>query len=62
MDLGRNVKAEVEGDTLILRLDLKAVGERSASGKTLVVATTSGNVPVPGTNPVMSLGLNLYHK
>jgi hypothetical protein len=45
--------------TIIVRLD-KPVGP-SASGKTLVLATTSGNVSVPGREDV-KVGLNVYTK
>ncbi len=35
--------AVIEGDELVIRLPMSAKPERSASGKTLVVASTRGN-------------------
>ena len=35
--------AQIVGDELVLRIPMKAKPERSASGKTLVVASTHGN-------------------
>lgn len=57
-DLGRNVKMLKEGNIVFLAIDTTAAGSPSASGKTLVKATTNGNVAVPGTNA--KIGLNYY--
>ncbi|HEY4308922.1 MAG TPA: hypothetical protein VGN12_05675 [Pirellulales bacterium] len=35
--------AKIEGDELVIRLPMNEKPERSASGKTLVVASTRGN-------------------
>ena len=56
-----NVKFTVKGHTLTIEIDLEHVGGASASGKTTRVASTCGNVPVPGTDGVI-LGLNAYCK
>lgn len=40
--IGTGVQAEVKGDTIVLTIDAGAKPRPSASGKTLVVATTSG--------------------
>jgi hypothetical protein len=53
-----NIKAEVKGNVLTLTIDLKAKGSPSKSGKSQVIATTSGNAAVAGTE--FKLGLNLY--
>lgn len=59
--LGENIEATVENNgTLILRIDLKKRLRRSSSGKSTIIATTSGNIAIPGTPAV--LGLNLYTK
>lgn len=55
-----NIKARVDGDTLHLEIDLNKRLGPSASGKTTIVATTSGNQPIPGTDVV--IGLNAYVK
>lgn len=59
-NLGDNVKYIVEGDTLTLRIDLAHRGGRSASGKTIRVASTEGNVKVPNTEVI--IGINAYTK
>jgi len=61
----RNVSLKVEGDELVIRINLKDKGTPSASGKSTVIATTQGNISVPGTEDKRSrvlckLGLNLY--
>ena len=43
---GDNIVCEVVGDTLVLTIDLKAQAVPSATGKTLLVASTRGAVPV----------------
>ena len=56
-----NIKATLNGNTLCLEIDLSKRLGPSASGKTVIVATTSGNQPIPGTDGVV-LGLNAYIK
>jgi hypothetical protein len=53
--LGRNVKATLDGDTLTLEVDLSQKPEPSASGKTMIIATTQGN-----KIGEMHVGLNIY--
>jgi len=55
-----NVTMTVVGDILHIECDLSKEFGRSSSGKTLVIASTQGNVPVPGS--VAIVGLNLYKK
>jgi hypothetical protein len=55
-----NVTIEVKGDTAVITINLKHRGQRSASGKTVTVASTRGNHEIPGTGVV--LGLNAYVK
>ena len=56
--LGKNVLVKIEGDLLILTIDLTQNFGPSSSGKSTIIATTSGNVAIPGTDA--KLGLNLY--
>jgi hypothetical protein len=56
-----NVKLSVNGTTLTIEVDLAHRGEKSASGKTLRVASTCGNIEVPGF-PTIKLGINAYTK
>lgn len=52
-----NVAAAVEGNELVIRINLKDKGHPSASGKSQVIASTEGNADVGNG---MKLGLNLY--
>jgi len=54
----RNVITKTEGNKLIIEVDLGARGQPSASGKTIVIASTEGNAKI---GDVM-VGLNVYRK
>ena len=54
----KNVEMTIEGDTLVIRVDLSKDFAQSKSGKTIIVASTEGNVSVPGRKE--KIGLNLY--
>ncbi|MGI5927008.1 MAG: hypothetical protein ACOX8A_07495 [Thermacetogeniaceae bacterium] len=56
-----NCKATVTGDTLHLEIDLARDLGPSKSGKTMMIATTSGNKEIPGTDGAI-IGLNIYRK
>jgi len=58
IDLMKNVEMTVEGEILIIRVDLSKDFGPSKSGKTIIVASTEGNVSVPERNE--KLGLNVY--
>lgn len=59
--IGQNLTAEIEGDELILRIDLSIPGTVSASGKSSVIATTRGNIAIATpAGGQLKLGLNLY--
>lgn len=57
------LKAEIDGDKLIITIDMQKP-EKSASGKTLVVASTHGNVQtdVEVKGKPVTIGLNAYIK
>ena len=59
-----NVQFEVvEGNRLVIHVDLNHRGDSSASGKTRRVASTLGNVSVKDANGVeVKIGLNVYVK
>lgn len=59
--VGRNIEASVKDGKLTLVIDLKAETWPSGSGKTDMVATTSGNLAIDGTDGLV-LGLNAYRK
>lgn len=54
----QNVKMSVDKKTLTITVDLGAKGTESKSGKSVVLASTEGNVTVPGTD--VKIGLNVY--
>ena len=54
-----NVHIEVKDKKAIITIDLSKSYGPSKSGKTIVVATTRGNVPIPGAEN-FRLGLNCY--
>lgn len=56
-----NVKMAVEGDELVIRVDLKHRGELSSTKKTVRVASTEGNIECPG-NAAIKVGLNIFTK
>jgi hypothetical protein len=55
----KNVKVTVQGNVLTITVDLTQNQGPSSSGKTDIIATTEGNVSVPGREDV-KLGLNIY--
>ncbi len=54
----KNVELKVEGNILTIRVDLSKEFGPSASGKTTIVASTEGNVAIPGHEA--KVGLNVY--
>lgn len=55
----QNVEFQVEGDQLVIVVDLSQEFGESASGKSVIIATTGGNVAVPGCEDI-KVGLNVY--
>ena len=58
--IGQNIQLEVKDGKAIITIDLAHRGGLSSSGKSIIVASTGGNVPIPGTDVI--LGLNAYVK
>ncbi|MDR1535356.1 MAG: hypothetical protein LBU64_09710 [Planctomycetota bacterium] len=56
----KNVEMSVDGDTLIIKVDLTKEFGASSSGKTIIIASTEGNQSVPGRNE--KVGVNVYRK
>ena len=54
----KNVEMTVEGDTLIIKVDLSKDFGPSKSGKTIIIASTEGNATVQGREE--RVGLNVY--
>ena len=60
-NIGENIIAKTEGKKLILEIDLcKEIG-LSGSGKNMKIASSGGNVTIPGTDNY-KLGINVYKK
>jgi hypothetical protein len=57
----KNVEMTVEGTVLTIKIDLSKDVGPSSSGKNILIATTEGNVGVPGTED-KKIGLNVYKK
>ena len=55
----KNVKLAVAKNTLTITVDLSKTFGPSASGKSILIASTEGNKGVPGRDEVR-LGLNVY--
>jgi hypothetical protein len=56
----KNVEMSVEGSVLTIRVDLSKEFGPSSTGKTIIIASTEGNVAVP--NRQEKIGLNVYRK
>jgi len=56
----KNVEISVEGSVLTIRVDLSKEFGPSSTGKTIIIASTEGNVAVP--NRQEKIGLNVYRK
>ena len=57
----KNVETKVEHGRLVITVDLTKELGPSASGKSIIIASTEGNIDVPGTADV-KMGLNVYRK
>lgn len=57
----KNVEMAVDGTILTVKVDLAKEFGPSSSGKTIIVASTEGNAPVPGADDI-KVGLNVYKK
>lgn len=57
----KNVDIKIEKKKMIIEVDLSKEFGQSESGKTIIVATTSGSMDVPGFEG-FKLGLNCYKK
>lgn len=58
--LGKNIELSIEGSILTLKIDLSKTSGESKSGKSQVIATTSGNKSLPGDFSDIKIGINCY--
>lgn len=54
-----NVETRIQGEKLIIEVDLSQQFGTSSSGKSAVIASTQGNVSLP-ERPDIKMGLNVY--
>jgi len=59
--MAKNATMSVSGSILTITVDLSKDFGKSGSGKSTVIATTEGNVSVPGKEEI-KIGLNIYKK
>ena len=57
----KNVEMSIEGNILTIKVDLSKEFGPSASGKKIIIASTEGNVTIPGHEEA-KVGLNVYRK
>lgn len=55
----KNIELKIEGNKLIIEVDLEKEYGPSSSGKSLTIASTEGNIAVPGREEV-KMGINIY--
>lgn len=58
---GITMETSADGKTLTIKVDLTGDYGPSSSGKTIIVATTGGNVKVPNKDEI-NIGVNVYKK
>ncbi|BFU92211.1 MAG: hypothetical protein JSS39_04910 [Nitrospira sp.] len=56
----KNIEMSIEGSVLTIRVDLSKEFGPSSTGKTIIIASTEGNVTIP--NRQEKVGLNVYRK
>ena len=56
----KNVEMSISGSILTIKVDLSKEFGPSSSGKTIIIASTEGNISVPDREE--KVGLNVYRK
>jgi len=57
----KNVEMKVDGDRLVITVDLTKEFGVSKTGKSITIASTEGNVSVPEREEI-KIGVNVYRK
>ena len=57
----KNVEMKLEDNILTIKIDLTKEFGPSSSGKTIIIASTEGNVAIDGHEEA-KIGLNIYKK
>ena len=58
----KNVTMKVDGEKLIIEVDLAQDFGKSASGKTTIIASTCGNQALAALHDNIKVGVNIYKK
>ena len=61
-NIGKNVSMRIDDTKLVIEVDLTRDFGKSKSGKTIIVASSEGNVSLPKPYEHMKIGLNIYKK
>ena len=56
----KNIEMSIEGSVLTIKVDLSKEFGPSSTGKTIIIASTEGNVTIP--NRQEKVGINVYRK
>ena len=59
--MAKNVAMEIKGDKLVITVDLTKEFGVSSSGKSIIIASTEGNINLPQREDT-KIGLNIYRK
>jgi hypothetical protein len=57
----KNCEMKMSGNILTITVDISKDFGKSSSGKSVIIASTEGNVSVPDTSDI-KIGLNIYKK
>jgi hypothetical protein len=57
----KNCEMKVAGNILTITVDISKEFGKSSSGKSVIIATTEGNVTIPETDNI-KIGLNIYKR
>jgi len=57
----KNVDMKLDGKTLTITVDITREFGLSSSGKSVIIASTEGNVSIPDKEEI-KIGLNIYRK
>jgi hypothetical protein len=57
----KNCEMKVTGNILTITVDVSKDFGKSSSGKSVIIASTEGNVTIPETDDI-KIGLNIYKK
>ncbi len=57
----KNVEMKLKENILTIKVDITKEFGLSSSGKTIIIASTEGNIPIPEKDEI-KIGLNVYRK